>query len=837
MANSVNWESIRRDSQAILNFLTAVDKQRFGTGLAYYDEAAFMIKPRSEYFSNQTYQWVVNIGNQGATFEKVQEAFLRLKSTIEALVLKITATPLAHPKARSLLFTLVQTQKVVDCVSREGLKRLSENYRANPIKAENGNSLLGIGEDCFTLLKKAEVEMEAKMTIIDPTIAADVRLVRYAFSASKLLLRRGKYQESLRLVGCNGFGVEVSHEYIKNVSFDAKHLFRHGRGAVFNAACEIKMPQMALPIPAQGGTAEWSPLRIGSSSGTISVEKGVTGVCEKSNDLPTFYYLISSLTKLLTVSCGVPDTALKLDQLVFGMQHIKTLHADQKFTSCAVLQLNSFATEAPLIRNVQLAIPELKHRLGLTTLLHINISYRSEKEDEKSRRAVNLDGLALLACSVLNEVKNLLSASSTKVTSVPPASSSSSSTLIGENGPARERTQKILPSGLCQSPGDSTIDKGGSINPIQPPLSIADPRELSHQPGRQNLLSTLPNVQELLALFGEESSVTVQIRSLMDLFNQRWADAFNPTERIEAGKYTDFQKKMAKILIESTLPTLQEIVEKANSVYDKEPTCRFGKVSLLLYSLRELLSSQLGVGKTQLQSRCQTVEMFLLLFRMLKMPVILVSGDGINRGAAVRALIDAQCQLEKELYQEAISKSGAQDKKEDALMQAQSTLYGLIKHFEEHRGHVLEGIERSIQKNDIPVFSDINSLTTVPKQNLRLVLSTGILGFADNSSADCLRQTLRYFELVGASLLGPQAEIALFGRGVIGYKFDQDAYWATQRYYANYLPLQRCPSVIRANSGDFIKLYNYSAGGLLSSPSITLTPAGRDIILRLGQQD
>ncbi|HEX4840494.1 MAG TPA: DNA repair protein RadA, partial [Rhabdochlamydiaceae bacterium] len=44
------------------------------------------------------------------------------------------------------------------------------------------------------------------------------------------------------------------------------------------------------------------------------------------------------------------------------------------------------------------------------------------------------------------------------------------------------------------SPGDSTIDKGGSINPIQPPLSIADPRELSHQPGRQNLLNTLPKL-------------------------------------------------------------------------------------------------------------------------------------------------------------------------------------------------------------------------------------------------------------------------------------------------------------------------------------------------------
>jgi len=61
--------------------------------------------------------------------------------------------------------------------------------------------------------------------------------------------------------------------------------------------------------------------------------------------------------------------------------------------------------------------------------------------------------------------------------------------------PPRERTQKILPSGLCQSPGDSTIDNGGSINPIQPPLSIADPRELSHQPGRQNLLSTLPKAE------------------------------------------------------------------------------------------------------------------------------------------------------------------------------------------------------------------------------------------------------------------------------------------------------------------------------------------------------
>ncbi|HEX4839739.1 MAG TPA: hypothetical protein VFU89_04780 [Rhabdochlamydiaceae bacterium] len=781
MASSVNWESIRSDSRAILNFLTAVDKERFGTGLAYYDEAAFMIKPRSEYFNNQAYQWVVNVGNQGATFEKVQEAFLKLKSTIEALVLKITAMDSKNSKARSLFFTLVEIQKVVECVSREGLKKLSENYRANPIKTENANSLLGIGEDCFTLLKKAEVELEAQMIATDPTIAADVRLIRYAFSASKLLHRRDKYQESLRLVGCSDNGVEIPIRYIEEALFDAQHLFKHGRGAVFNAACEIKMPQMATPIPAQGGTAEWSPLRISSSLGTMSVEKGVTGVCEKSNDLPTFYYLISSFTKLLTVSCGAPDTALKLDQLVFGMQHIKTLHSDQKFTSCAVLQLNSFATEAPLIRNVQLAIPELKQRLGLTTLLHINISYRSEKEDTKARRAVNIDGLALLACSVLNEVKNLLSVPSINATSALPTSSSSSSTLIDEDGPA--------------------------------------------------------NVQELLALFNEESSVTVQIQSLMGLLSQRWAGEFKEPERIEAGKYTDFQKKMAKILIDSTLPTLQEIIEKASSIYDKEPTCGFRKVKLLLYSLRELLSSQLGVGKTQLRSRCQTVEMFLLLFRMLKMPVILVSGDGINRGGAVRALIDAQCQLEKELYQEAISKPGAQDKKEDALMKAQSILYDLIKSFEGNRDDVLKGIERSIQKSGIPVISDLNTLSTISRQHPDLVLITGILGFADCPSSSELKRTLRYLELVGASLLGPQAEIALFGRGVIGYKFDQDAYWATQRYYANYLPLQRCPSVIRTNSGDFIKLYDYSAGGRLSPPSITLTTAGRDIILRLGQQD
>lgn len=58
--------------------------------------------------------------------------------------------------------------------------------------------------------------------------------------------------------------------------------------------------------------------------------------------------------------------------------------------------------------------------------------------------------------------------------------------------PPRECTQKILPSRLCQSPGVETIDKGGSINPIQPPLSMTQPRELSHQPGGQNLLSTLP---------------------------------------------------------------------------------------------------------------------------------------------------------------------------------------------------------------------------------------------------------------------------------------------------------------------------------------------------------
>jgi len=90
--------------------------------------------------------------------------------------------------------------------------------------------------------------------------------------------------------------------------------------------------------------------------------------------------------------------------------------------------------------------------------------------------------------------------------------------LVGHSE-ARERTQKILPSGLCQSPGDSTIDNGGSINLIQPPLSIADPRELSHQPGRQNLLSTLPK-EPLLKKADQILQRSLQRRQL--IFS-RWA--------------------------------------------------------------------------------------------------------------------------------------------------------------------------------------------------------------------------------------------------------------------------------------------------------------------------
>lgn len=778
MATTVKWDSIGKDSRKILAFLQAVDKHRFGKGLAYYDEAAFMIKPRSEYFSNQTYQWIVNIGNPGATFEKVQAAFLQLKSKIEALISKIPTQPSEHrSKARSLLLTLVQIQKVVEGVSREGLKRLGENYRANPIKVENADSLLGIGEDCFALLKKAEVELETNLTANDPTIAADVRLVRYAFSANILLLRREKYRASLRNVGCGDYGVEIPFAYVKDALFNAQHLFKHASGAVFNAACEIKMPKMALPIPAQGGTAEWIPLRLNGSLGNISKEQGVTGVCEKSTNLPTFYYLIDSLNKLPTVSCGIPDTPLKIDQLIFGMQHMLSLQSDQKFTSCAVLQLNSFATEAPLIRNMQLNIPHLQQKLRLTTLLHFNISYRSEKEDEKSRRAINLDGLALLTCSVLNEVKNLLSK---PVANELPMNSSTSSMLMSEEVP------------------DYT------------------------QP------------QDLLDLFTEEGDVNGLVQELLKLFNQRWGDGVKHDDRILAGTYNDFQEKMAQVLIVSILPSLQEILEKANRVYGKEPTCRFGKVSLLLYSLRELLNSQLGVGETKLQSRCQTVEMFLFLLRMLKIPVVLVSGDGINRGGAVRALVDAQFQLERELYQKACKESHP---KEDALLQAQTTLFKMIKYVEEDRIDILKRTDRSIQANGLFVITDLQTFIKNPQKALQPVLSTRIMGFEDHSSADDIRLTLRYLELAGASLLGPQAEIALFGRGVVGYKFDQDAYWAAQRYYANHLPLQRIPSVIRTHYGDFIKLYQYSAGGLLSSPSLTLTPAGRDIILRLGQQD
>lgn len=58
--------------------------------------------------------------------------------------------------------------------------------------------------------------------------------------------------------------------------------------------------------------------------------------------------------------------------------------------------------------------------------------------------------------------------------------------------PHEDHTQKILPLGLCQSFGAFTIGKGGSINPIQPPLSTSKPQEFSHQSKRQNPLSIPP---------------------------------------------------------------------------------------------------------------------------------------------------------------------------------------------------------------------------------------------------------------------------------------------------------------------------------------------------------
>lgn len=82
----------------------------------------------------------------------------------------------------------------------------------------------------------------------------------------------------------------------------------------------------------------------------------------------------------------------------------------------------------------------------------------------------------------------------------------------------RKLVQKIVPLRLCQSHEVEIIDKGVSINSIQPPLSITQSRELSHQPKENDFLNKLPNFLRrrkffflLLFLWGCSSSPTWNI--------------------------------------------------------------------------------------------------------------------------------------------------------------------------------------------------------------------------------------------------------------------------------------------------------------------------------------
>ena len=851
------WEPLEVEAKAIKGFINSISKRRFGTGLAYFDRTNFQLLPRSEWFNMHLLQQIVNLTNPDATFEAVQGALLALQQRVQAFQRQIvlfapTAKDKCPPKSQTLLISLVRIIICVKEVAEDGLKQLADNYKSLD-KDQKGASLSSLGQETFTILYNVEESLVNQLTLHFPSLKHDLTLERVYFSVKELLLNREMYRAQLRRVAYGqATGLTLPLDLVTSCKSDAPlQRSKPNIEALLNAARAIFLPTMAQAIPTQGGATSWSAYRpVRGADGSIIVETGVTGTCERdgigSVNICNLYDRIDPQTNHLVMGAGAIDSPLKVKQIMAVIAQNLPKTPEKKRGRWAVHQLNSFKNEERLMHDVLTSMPLMRAALKAlmperkVSLLHINTAFNAatmfKSEDAKSFEQINLESLVQLIDYILQDATLLLNEQ--RVGSVLQATLDFIKKEMAGFDHAKQLSDQIvlLKELVSKDPSQAKLLEQSKV------AGELDELEQAIAPKVEDVDDLLEVADELdRALRGDLYPAEKGPSEAMPK-----GDSWLPIDRTPPllKKELETRQTDLKDFLNLFLQPLDRIVAELRTRAMDTRSPEIMKVDLLFRALKDILDFQFHSPESLASSHCAQIELFLFLYRLIDVKPIIICWSGLDRSGTVRAFADAQSQLERQFYDEEFAQLKIPLKTEKefvARLRAQHKLYLLLHNLDSLRIVLYRMTNELIASlnSKLNLFTDLKEWQeSVPsKMNLREALVGKIDQLPEDAPAkkEDLKNALYYLELVAAHLLGPEAEKTLFSSGVVGFRYHQDAKWAFERYFANHHPLQRLPLVIQTAAGHNIQLLTYAEAGRFSNDSLELTPAGKDILLRLSQ--
>lgn len=418
----INWPFLTKYAKSIKYFLRSLDILAIGKGLMWYDEEKFLLRPRSNWFDNHTYQWIVNIGNPQATFDKTQGALIELNSRIKMIRKNIDVfkyQPENHAAAHTFLMEMIKVRLVIEGVAIHGLKRLSENY-AKASKTEQSASVANLGSEAFSAVASLVEKLKEKMEPFVEGLSLAIDLEKYGHTAKELLGRREIYAETLsKVLADQARGLIIPLDLIKQCLSDCSCKEKPAKEALKNAMRLVGISNLAIPLSTQCKTMFWQPKRLVIEGDKIEIQQGVWGTSERTaygaDNICNLHYRINPLTKHIIISGGSLNSQTKAGQLAVIMGETLKLVPEAN-NRWVVHQLNSQSKERRLIDDVHSNI-YLNEKMFASCLgkemsfLHFNTCLNAATmfayEDSQSR-PVNYPSLAKLVDFILTDLQTLL---------------------------------------------------------------------------------------------------------------------------------------------------------------------------------------------------------------------------------------------------------------------------------------------------------------------------------------------------------------------------------------------------------------------------------------------
>jgi len=847
------WEPSFELISDIKRFLRGLNAKEIGNagGVVTYDQATFTLTPRSQYFSSPSLQRAVNMFDPRATFENTQKGFLALKEKVDTLKRKIKHFNPKKPQdcsedARLMLMQLIVIENdIIEDIAKKGLEQLCENYRSQQ-KNDNASSLGRIGRAVFEEITGMSKIFAQKIKQFIKDIDDDISLAAFNLTAKEILKPRDKNRQHLldvRLGSSQGC-VVIPMNLINDCLRDLEQKRKTSRPALRNAVNYIHYPKRASIIPVKMGAGDWTPLRPIHQGKQIKFERGVTGTSERDEargdrNICNLYYLKKDHE--LVISCGAIDTQIKAEQLAASIQKASegTSSANGRYV---LHQLNSYKTEGPLLERTHALRGYTEKCLqrieAEATLTHINTAINAATlfsgEDEQSLRKINIDALAGLAQFALEDINQLFS--------MNPILSALKTT---EDHPFKRLDALVSTVSQCANSIKRMKGEGGIPQQAHSEIEIGESMMF-------NQIALNNPVEELT-----EADVDINLKSLQESLKNSLLTIIG--------------------LIQETVETLSGL----SSQLDAKGQSALRQAILLLNVLGKNLKMQFKVECEPPLSRCGEIELLFLLYKLLKMRIIIICRSGLDRSAIARALYQSLSYLETLFLKDAMgfgsssqmSMSGGlpaleapSDTAKEELT-ASERIYQLILKQDRNRDQLFDYWnqivhERSLDSYLLEDFYQLQNMSTSDQRDLHLLLLQKIDEMGTPNDADQqigrvpltpiqvkeLQDALLYQELVTYNLLAVESIKPLSSTGAVGFKWLHDANLAWRRF-ANFHPLQRLSMFIHYESDGKrlpIRILNYAPTVLgytvslpfadrIFSKSISFTTAGIQLFSRLSQ--